>query len=155
MDRNEYLPGILNGVTGAGILIISILVEFRFPISKEISKLTGYSLVAAGMLLFVWAATHIKGAILGEVKPKIDVLVQIGPYRYIRHPVYLGITIALIGVTVSGRSWPGLIGVFLLFLPTAIYRAKLEEQELSKKFGEEWENYKSNTGFILPITRKK
>ena len=73
--------------------------------------------------MVVWAAFHIRGAFLCEVKPRLDTLVQSGPYRYVRHPVYLGMTVALVGATIVMRSWPGLIAVFLLFLPSEIYRA--------------------------------
>ena len=69
--------------------------------------------------------------------------------------VYLGMTIALFGVTVSLRSWLGMISVFLLFLPTEIYRAKLEEKALFRLFGAEWESYLSQAGFFLPIVQKK
>lgn len=150
---NAYLPGILNGVAGAGVICISLFIELRFSIFKEISKFSGYILVAAGMLLVIWASLHIKKAVLGEVKPKLNVLIQTGPYKYIRHPVYLGMTIALIGVALSLRSWPGLTSVFILFLPTAIYRAKLEDRELFKTFGERWKNYQDTTGFIFPFKR--
>jgi protein-S-isoprenylcysteine O-methyltransferase Ste14 len=149
-NTNEYLPAILNVVTGVGVLLISFLVELRFPLPKEIAKPLGLLIVVAGMFLIVWAAIHIKEAFLGEVEPRLDILVQDGPYRFVCHPVYLGMTIALVGATVTLRSWPGMIGVFLLFLPSEIYRARLEEKALARKFGSEWENYAAQTGFILP-----
>lgn len=154
-NMNKYLPGILNGITGIGVILISFLIEYRFSMSRGISRPLGFFMVAAGMLLAVWAAVHIKGAILGEVAPKLDVLVKTGPYRFVRHPVYLGMTISFVGVAVSLRSWSGMIIVFLLFLPTEIFRAKLEEKALLRLFGSEWENYGSQTGFILPFIRKK
>ena len=100
MKRNmsEYLPAVLNVVTGAGVFLISFSVDLRFSMSKEMAKLLGMFIVVAGMSLVVWAATRIKGAFLGEVTPVLDVLVQDGPYRFVRHPVYLGMTIALAGV---------------------------------------------------------
>ncbi len=151
---HKRLPGILNGVTGVGVLLISFLVELRLPMSREMAKPLGMFIVVTGMSLVVWAATYIKEAFLGEVEPRLDVLVRDGPYRFIRHPVYFGMTLALVGVTVALRSWPGLIGVFLLFLPSEIYRARLEEKALFHKFGCEWENYVTQTGFILPFIGK-
>lgn len=84
----------------------------------------------------------------------MDVLIKTGPYRFVRHPVYLGMTIALTGIPVAMRSCYGLIGVFLLFLPSEIYRAKLEEKALKGKFGSEWEAYAARTGFMLPSVIK-
>jgi protein-S-isoprenylcysteine O-methyltransferase Ste14 len=99
----------------------------------------------------VWAAFHIREAIAGMVEPRLEVLVKDGPYRFVRHPVYLGTALALAGVTVVLRSWPALLCVALLFLPTELHRAKLEEQALAKKFGPEWETYARKTNFFLPM----
>jgi protein-S-isoprenylcysteine O-methyltransferase Ste14 len=118
---------------------------------KDIAKPLGLSIVLAGMSLVVCAATHIREAFLGEVEPRLEGLVESGPYRFVRHPVYLGMTIALTDVPISLLSWPGLIGVFLLFLPSEVYRARLEEKALLLKFGEKWKGYASRTGFILPF----
>ena len=157
MNRNtsEYLPAILNVVAAVGVSLISFFVELRFPMSKEIAKSLGLFIVVVGMGLVIWAAAHIKGAFLGEVEPRLDVLVQDGPYRFVRHPVYLGMTIALAGLPVALRSWLGLIGVFALFLPSEIYRARLEEKTLLREFGSEWEHYAAHTGFILPLIGKE
>ncbi len=151
---SEYLPGILNGVTGVGVLLLSFVVELRFAVSSALAKPLGLIIVALGMSLAIWASVHIKSAILGEVEPRIEVLVQEGPYRFVRHPVYLGMTIALIGATIALRSWLGMIGVFLLFLPSEIYRARLEDRALLRKFGTNWTNYAAQTSFVFPFFGK-
>lgn len=153
-NKNEFLPSILNVVTGIGVLLISFFVEIRVPISTEVAKCLGLFIVSVGIALVIWSAMYIKGAFLGEIEPKLDVLVQNGPYGFVRHPVYLGMTIAFTGIPIALRSWLGLIGVFLLFLPSEIYRAKLEEKALKSKFGSEWEDYTAQTGFFLPYVRK-
>ena len=148
---SEYLPAVLNVVAAGLVMLVSFLVDLRLPISKSVAKPMGFSIVLAGMSLVVWAAIHIKEAFLGEVEPRLEQLVQSGPYRFVRHPVYLGMTIALAGVPISLGSWPGLIGVFLLFLPSEVYRATLEEKALLREFGETWKGYARRTGFILPF----
>lgn len=152
---SEYTPSILNGVTGVVVILISFFVDLRFPISREIAKPLGLVIVFLGMALVLWATWHIREAFLGEVEPRLEVLVQDGPYRLLRHPVYLGMTVALAGLTLTTRSWPGLVGVFLLFLPSEIYRARLEENALFRKFGEEWEEYADQTGFFLPFSGRE
>ncbi len=149
--RNEYLPAVLNGVTAIGVLLVSFLVDQRLPVSMGTAKWIGIALVYTGMALVVWAAVHIKAAIRGMVNPVLDHLVKEGPYKFIRHPVYLGTTIALVGVAVSLRSWPGLLVLLFLFLPSELHRARLEEKVLAEKFGEEWEDYVNRTGFFVPF----
>lgn len=151
----EYFPGVMNVVTGIGVILISFAVELRFPMAKETAKALGIFIIATGMSLVVWSAFHLKEAFRGEVQPKLNYLIQEGPYRFVRHPVYLGITTALIGVAVSLRSWLGVIGVFVLFLPSVVYRAKLEERALHHKFGDEWREYASRVGFMLPFLGKR
>lgn len=119
--------------------------------ARERARSVGLAIVAAGMALVVWAALHIRGGMVGEVEPVQERLVERGPYRLVRHPVYLGMTIALCGVPVAIRSWLGLIGVLLLFLPSEIYRARLEERALFRRFGSEWVEYATRTGFLLPF----
>jgi protein-S-isoprenylcysteine O-methyltransferase Ste14 len=151
---NEHLVILLNGGAGIVVILTSIFVDIRLPIAKALTKPLGISFVFIGMALVGWAAFYIKEAIGGEVEPKLEALVKEGPYRFVRHPVYLGMTIAFIGVAFAFKSIPGLIGVFALVVPTEIYRAKLEEKALAQKFGAEWENYCKKTSFILPIYRK-
>lgn len=154
-SKNEFLPSILNVIAGIGVFLISFLVEIRIPIDTEAAKFFGIFIVIVGIVLVIWSAMHIKEAFLGEVEPKLDVLIKSGPYQFVRHPVYLGMTIALTGLPIALRSWPGLIGVFLLFLPSEIYRAKYEEKALKSKFGSEWDDYAAQTGFMLPYVRKE
>ncbi len=151
---NEFLPTTLYVMAGIGVLIISFLVDIRIPILPPVARLLGLAVVLTGMTLVVWSARHLEGAFHGEVEPRMDVLITSGPYRFVRHPVYLGMTIALIGLTIAFRSWLGLLGVFVFFLPSEIYRAKSEEKALTIKFGSEWEKYKSRTGFMMPHVRR-
>jgi protein-S-isoprenylcysteine O-methyltransferase Ste14 len=154
LDTNDNVPAILNVFAGLIVLFISFTVELRFQVPRETAKGLGLFIVATGMFLVIWAATYLKGAFLGEVEPRGDVLVREGPFVLVRHPVYLGMVIALLGAVIVLRSWPGLLGVFLLFLPSEIYRAKLEEKALARRLGAEWHDYAASKGFILPMVGK-
>jgi protein-S-isoprenylcysteine O-methyltransferase Ste14 len=54
----------------------------------------------------------------------------------------------------ASRSWVGLLAAAGLFLPTAVYRAKLEEKALSQEFGVEWQEYARSVGFFSPSIRR-
>ncbi|RLD26284.1 MAG: hypothetical protein DRI75_12000, partial [Bacteroidetes bacterium] len=94
----EYWPSTLNFISALVVFLISFFIETKISISKEILIKFGAIIVVFGMLIVFWATIYIKKAILGEIEPKLNILIKNGPYRFIRHPVYLGMTIALLGV---------------------------------------------------------
>lgn len=73
-----------------------------------------------------------------------------GPYRYIRHPLYLGVMLNQIAIPMVLSSWGGLIIVFVAILPALIYRIKLEEDFLIKHFGDRYRDYMSITKRLIP-----
>ena len=154
MRKSEYLPAIINLFAAAVIMIISFSGYFKFSILPVNAKLIGIIIVYIGIGIFIWAWFYLKRAIAGMIQPRLNNLVTNGPYKYCRHPVYFGMTISFIGMAFALRSWLGLLAVLIIFLPSEIYRAKLEEKSLSEKFGEDWTTYKNNTSFFIPIKRK-
>ena len=122
-----------------------------FPYS-EVVQLVGLGVSAVGGWLFVAAAS-----VLGRhLTPAIQVqeghrLVQEGPYRYVRHPVYtaamsLGIGLSLLYLT------PVLGSVMVLLVGIAHYRARVEERFLSSEeaFGTAYTEYMTRTGRFFP-----
>ncbi len=153
--RNEFVPVILNLMAATGVLLISFSVKMSTPIFAIGAKRLGLFLVIVGAAFKGWAAIQIKEAFWGKVEPELEVLVTSGPYKFVRHPMYLGMTIAYTGLPVALRSWLGLLAVVLLFLPSEIYRARLEDKALHSKFGPEWERYAARTGFMWPRLGKR
>ncbi len=80
-------------------------------------------------------------------------LIKSGIYARVRHPVYLSLLIYFLGVTLVAGNWYGCI-LFILFLGGLRERIKKEEEELYRKFGEEYEIYAKETPLILPRLRK-
>lgn len=136
--------------SGAIVIGVSFYVDMRYPMFPEASKLIGISLAVIGIGIVFWSTLVARDAVLGEIEPRSDKLIQRGPFALVRHPMYLGFTIALLGVAVSARSWPGLICVALFFLPSVIFRAKMEERALAIRFGEQWQQYAARVSFLLP-----
>ena len=149
MNR-ENLAALLHVLTWIAVISVSLLAETDIPASTAMAKLLGWLIFLFGMFVFAWAVAYLKGAFFGNVEPVSDKLVTTGPYRFVRHPVYLGMIVSTIGLTIGLRSPWGLAGVFLLFTPTGIYRARLEESAMARRFGEEWDEYVKRTCFMFP-----
>ena len=77
-------------------------------------------------------------------------LVTSGPYRWVRHPYFLGILVMLVGVIVAARSMPGLILLYPAVRVT-IARARREEHNLSIRYGEAYDAYWERVPFMLPL----
>lgn len=80
-------------------------------------------------------------------------VVRKGIYRYIRHPLYAGQTLATLGACLWIPSWCN-IGLTLLFIPLQRLRACLEEKKLADSFPE-YIDYKKSTGAYFPKIFKK
>lgn len=117
-------------------------------------KIIGIIIVYIGVGIFIWAAIYLKKAISGFISPRLDYIVKDGPFKFSRHPVYFGMIVAMFGLAISLRSWLEMLAVLFLFLPSEIHRAKLEEKELSNKFGKVWIDYVNKTNFFFPKFKK-
>lgn len=74
-----------------------------------------------------------------------DELVTEGIYRYSRNPQNLGWGMALLGVSVAGRSASALVLVGLFASAVHCYIVWLEEPHLEKLFGEDYREYRTQT----------
>ena len=73
-----------------------------------------------------------------------------GPYRFVRNPMYLGATLALVGVALFYRSVALLAyaGVFLLLMHA--FAVGYEEPTLRRTFGSEYEAYRATVPRWVP-----
>ena len=73
-----------------------------------------------------------------------------GPYRWLRHPYFLGVLLMIAGAIIAMRSLPALE----LFIPTlrvTLMRARREEHNLALRFGDAYGEYRARVPFILPV----
>jgi protein-S-isoprenylcysteine O-methyltransferase Ste14 len=99
--------------------------------------LAGVGLVGWAARLFLRAGTPL------EPWQTPTALVVSGPYRFTRNPMYLGLTLCLIGLTLwLGTTTPALLlPVFVALLTLGFVRP--EERRLEQRFGKSYRTYKS------------
>jgi len=107
--RREAIASSLTISAALAVCGVSFLLDVRLSIDPVVAKALGAALVAMGMGMVVWSALHLKGSFFGAVQP-LGELVRSGPYRFVRHPVYLGFTVAMAGIPVATRSFYGALG---------------------------------------------
>lgn len=77
-------------------------------------------------------------------------LVTSAPYRVVRHPIYLGLTLLGVGEALAFGSWPAFVITLFGLLPTFAWRAHAEEKLLSRTFGARYAVYRQRTRMIIP-----
>ena len=70
-------------------------------------------------------------------------LVNVGPYRFSRNPLYLAMSIALLGVGLASNTYWTLLLLPLAMAYMHFYVILLEERHLERLFGDEYLAYKS------------
>jgi protein-S-isoprenylcysteine O-methyltransferase Ste14 len=80
-------------------------------------------------------------------------LVESGPFRYARHPMYLGAILAAFGALLMFRTWTML--VFAPLMLAVEFRARREESLLASEFGESWEAYTKQVPAWIPRIRPR
>lgn len=78
------------------------------------------------------------------------VVVATGPYRVVRHPIYLGICLLALGEAIAFASAPAGLAVVAAVLPSFVWRARVEEALLLEVFGSRYRDYRSRTRAIIP-----
>ena len=126
--------------------------------SGNANGFTALLLASLGSLLAVAGAALVlrSRAVLGPAwsfLPKAGQetgLVTTGPYRLVRHPIYLGLALLAIGEALAFSSWPAFLIVLSGIVPTFAWRAQAEETLLSRTFGKRYALYKKQTKMIFP-----
>jgi protein-S-isoprenylcysteine O-methyltransferase Ste14 len=150
MNRKD-LVALIHALSGAAALIASVMARGQIGVPERPVKAIGYGVFVVGCLVFAYSLAFLRGAFTGNVDPVSEKLVCGGPYRVVRHPVYLAMLIMCLGLAVGLRSWLGIALSTIVFFPAAVWRAKLEEAALSQKFGEEWKAYRQRSHFMVPF----
>lgn len=119
--------------------------------------LLGMSLLGAGMAIYLWCAFW-AFALVGQGTPApIDApkrLVVHGLYRYVRNPIYWGVSFILGGEAIMFRSWVLVRYAIGFWLLAHLFVLLYEEPTLRRKFGAQYEEYCRNTPRWLPLPRK-
>jgi protein-S-isoprenylcysteine O-methyltransferase Ste14 len=110
----------------------------------------GLALFLLGLAVAVWARMNLgKNWGMPMTRKDSPELVTTGPYRYVRHPIYSGFILAMLG-TALALDLIGLI-VFALVGAYFVYSATVEERTMTARFPAEYPTYKSSTKMLIPL----
>jgi len=143
------------------VIIVVVIWFLRIKIFRQLANASilssnhfvlgcGVLICAAGIGFAIWARIHI-GKNWGmpmSVKEKPE-LVTTGPYRLVRHPIYTGLCVAMIGSMITqGFMWL----IYFVFLGGYfIYSAKKEEKSMLFQFPDKYPAYMKRTRMLIPF----
>jgi protein-S-isoprenylcysteine O-methyltransferase Ste14 len=143
------------GIRVGIILIILLLARLRVFKGHTVThdavlEGIGLGLFLLGLAVAVWARIYLGGN-WGMPMTRKDnpELVTTGPYHLIRHPIYSGILLAMIGTAIA-------VSVYWLIAAVVIggyfiYSATVEERYMAERFPDTYPGYKRSTKMLVPF----
>jgi protein-S-isoprenylcysteine O-methyltransferase Ste14 len=154
-DKRQRTMLIVFGVISVLLLFIAPAWEythFAGPIPRDGALAwIGLAIFGASIALQAEAMRELRGfyTLRLGIQPGHQ-LVRSGPYRFVRHPGYLGFILSVMGIGLSLSSVIALVSV----IPTVLFilwRIKGEEEMLLTEFGEEYKTYMQETRRLIPL----
>lgn len=144
------------GVRVAVVLVVLLLLRTH-AVTGNIASATGpllqglgLGVLGLGLAEAVWARLYIGRNWGTPMSEKADPeLVTTGPYQYVRHPIYSGVILAMIGTALGlGVYW--LIPVVLLG-GYFVFSAVVEERTMTRLFPATYPAYQRSTRMLIPF----
>jgi protein-S-isoprenylcysteine O-methyltransferase Ste14 len=131
--------------------ITATLIPFAFPLLSGPTITTGRALVAnvllvSGTAWAVWSLLSL-GRNLSVIAQAREV-VEHGPYRWVRHPLYAGEIVSCLGLAITAGTTTA-AGVWLTLVALQVYRARTEEQVLVGSLPA-YAAYRTRTAALFP-----
>jgi protein-S-isoprenylcysteine O-methyltransferase Ste14 len=124
---------------------------WRFVPSEPWVLVAGVVLTYLGIALAVWARIVLGKNWSAMVTIKAGhQLVRTGPYSTVRHPIYSGLLLAVMGTALVAGEVRGLVAEAIGFTAWLV-KSRTEERFLMEEFGTEYEEYRRQTRALVPF----
>ena len=128
------------------LLLLSWLLDYFFPQFRFVYgsfRYIGLIIFAAGLSITFFSFYLFKKnktPILPGQKPTF--MVAVGPYKFTRNPMYLGVTLALLGISIYIGNLLSLLSPLIFFIVMNLVYIPFEEKLMENLFGKKYLNYK-------------
>jgi protein-S-isoprenylcysteine O-methyltransferase Ste14 len=142
------------GPPGLLVLTAFILLRLFHPgtlaVHSVVVQALGVTLFLAGLGLAVWARIYLgRNWGMPMTRKEEPELVTTGPYRFVRHPIYSGLMLAILGTALATNLY-WLIALVVLGAYFT-YSATVEERLLSTTFPAAYPRYRTHTKMLIPF----
>jgi protein-S-isoprenylcysteine O-methyltransferase Ste14 len=140
----------------AGLTLIVAVVLLRLfkadtlAVHSVVLEVLGTVLFVAGLGLAIWARIYLgRNWGMPMTQREEPELVTSGPYQFVRHPIYSGILLALLGTAVATNVY-----WLIAFVVTGgyfLYSATVEEKLMNDTFPDAYPPYRARTKMLIPF----
>ena len=153
LTKSQKASSLINGL----VIIFALLITPFFGYAgvaplPDWAYYVGLSLLILGLTIAPWAQRT-----LGRnYSPHALVyqghqLVQRGPYRFVRHPIYTAGFLLVVGWGMMAQSWAAVVLTAIAAGIGTTYRIRVEEKVLLSEFGEQYKSYSKRVKRLIPF----
>ena len=147
--RKNLLIEILPRILWILMLVLLILSEkfvtpvLRFRENVFILIIGIIIITFLGLIVWVWVGYCMRKAFFDK-----SLLIS-GPFKYVRHPMYVGLYLLFIGTGILFFSYPWFI-IMIFFMPIWYFNCRIEEKQMTAIHGEKYTEYRKRIGMFFP-----
>ena len=159
-DRNSTLAVSMSAAVPAVGFVLAMKVHsswipqwFRAAVIPGLPFVAWIGVIAGilGIALRLWAVLTLRERYTRTLLIQSEHAIERGgPYRWVRHPGYLGSLLCLNGVALASGNWVTLVASLLVTSAAYGYRIKVEDEMLVAALGAAYADYRSEVGALLP-----
>jgi len=164
-DRTDKKDAVAAELFFRVFFYVGLILLFAFPVRTEYAQIQLWrfeyvtnsvlvAAVAAGLLFTWWARIHLGRLWSDRVVKKVGHwVVDTGPYKLVRHPIYSGLIFAALATAIQKATPFALLGVAVITLAFGI-KARREERFLGSEIGNNaYDAYARKTAMLVPFMR--
>ena len=138
------------GIQGFLFLAFVLIPDIRQLDGGILNKVTGFGILLFGGLIVLFAFTKLGESLTAFPTPKLGGALKTGGmYAWMRHPIYTGIILVVLGWSLYQLSLgQAIIGILLWIL--FYFKSRYEEEGLERVYGEDYMAYRKKVGRFFP-----
>ena len=145
------IPAILILTAGTGVIVWDLFRNQGSLNIPSVENIAGSVLIVIGGSISLVAAVTLRQHYSSTLVIREDhQLIIHGIFRFVRHPIYLGTLMVMIGLPVFVWSLYGTL-IMSALVPVFLNRIRIEEKLLTEEFGDAYRRYKEATRKIIPF----
>jgi protein-S-isoprenylcysteine O-methyltransferase Ste14 len=141
-------PGLFILILGA--VLLRVFRTDSLQVDNTVLQVVGVIVFVSGLAMAVWARIYL-GRNWGMPMTRKDEpeLVTSGPYHLVRHPIYSGILLGIVGTALAVNLYwfiaAAVVGVYF------VYSARVEEKLLAASFPRQYASYRATSKMLIPF----